>query len=154
MKKVAILMGSKSDESVMQASAEVLDYFGVAYETHIMSAHRDPEKVTAFVTAAESSGFAVIIAGAGMAAHLAGVVAAQTTIPVIGVPLDASPLNGVDALYSIVQMPPGIPVATVAIGKSGAKNAGILATQILALQDNTLAEKLRTFRKNGSQLPR
>jgi phosphoribosylaminoimidazole carboxylase PurE protein len=153
-KKVAILMGSASDEAVMQACVDALAFFGIPYEVHVMSAHRDPEKVTNFATQAENNGFGVIIAGAGMAAHLPGVVAAQTTLPVIGVPLDASPLSGTDALYSIVQMPPGIPVATVAIGKAGAKNAAILAAQILALQNDELKRKLEDFRKDGSQLPR
>ncbi len=147
-------MGSTSDETVMQACGDALDFFGVSYEIHVMSAHRDPEKVTDFVRSAEQNGFSVIIAGAGMAAHLPGVVAAQTTLPVIGIPLDASPLNGLDALYSIVQMPPGIPVATVAIGKAGARNAGILAVQILALQDKHLSERLKAFRDSGSKLPK
>ncbi|MBN1780635.1 5-(carboxyamino)imidazole ribonucleotide mutase [bacterium] len=153
MGKVAILMGSNSDSQVMQACSDALEFFGITYEIHVMSAHRDPEKVTGFVTQAEENGFSVIIAAAGMAAHLPGVVAAQTTLPVIGVPLDASPLSGVDALYSIVQMPPGIPVGTVAIGKAGAKNAGILAAQILALGDGELSRKLKAFRTSGSKLP-
>jgi len=153
MKKVAILMGSTSDKAVMQASIDTLEFFGIPCEVFVLSAHRDPEKVTAFASTAEHSGFGVIIAGAGMAAHLPGVVAAQTTLPVIGVPLDASPLSGLDALYSIVQMPPGIPVATVAIGRAGAKNAAILAAQILANQDDALKQKLRDFRDSGSRLP-
>jgi len=147
-------MGSTSDVTVMQACVDALEFFGVSPEVHVMSAHRDPEKVTAFVTQAENHGFGVIIAGAGMAAHLPGVVAAQTTLPVIGVPLDASSLSGIDALYSIVQMPPGIPVATVAIGKPGARNAGILAVQILALHDDGLKQKLQQFRKAGSKFPK
>jgi phosphoribosylaminoimidazole carboxylase PurE protein len=149
--KVAILMGSTSDRAVMENCQEALDYFGITYEVHIMSAHRDPEKVTAFVSSAAEKGFSVIIAGAGMAAHLPGVVAAQTTLPVIGVPLEASSMGGLDALYSIVQMPPGIPVATVAIGKAGARNAGILAAQILALTDQNLADQLKRFRQSGSK---
>jgi phosphoribosylaminoimidazole carboxylase PurE protein len=149
--KVAILMGSTSDQPVMASCQEALEYFGIDYEVHVMSAHRDPEKVTAFVSSAMERGFSVIIAGAGMAAHLPGVVAAQTTIPVIGVPLEASSLGGLDALYSIVQMPPGIPVATVAIGKAGAKNAGILAAQILSLSDKDLVDRLKRFRKSGSK---
>ncbi|MBN2102980.1 5-(carboxyamino)imidazole ribonucleotide mutase [bacterium] len=153
VKKAAILMGSTSDEEVMQACADALDFFGIPYEVYVMSAHRDPDKVTAFATSAENKGYGVIIAGAGMAAHLPGVVAAQTVLPVIGVPLDASPLSGLDALCSIVQMPPGIPVATVAIGKAGAKNAAILAVQILALQDDELKQKLLDFRNSGSKIP-
>ena len=149
--KVAILMGSTSDRGVMENCQEALDYFGIQYEVYVMSAHRDPEKVTAFVSTAEDKGFSVIIAGAGMAAHLPGVAAAQTTLPVIGVPLEASSLGGVDALYSIVQMPPGIPVATVAIGKAGARNAGILAAQILALNDPDLAGQIKRFRQSGSK---
>lgn len=150
--KVAVLMGSRSDESVMENCLDMLTYFGIQYEKHILSAHRDPEKVTAFVTSADANGFTVIIAGAGMAAHLPGVVAAQTTLPVIGVPLLGSALGGADALYSIVQMPSGIPVATVAIGKAGAKNAAVLAAQILALQDPSIKEKLIQFRANGSKI--
>lgn len=144
-------MGSTSDRGVMENCQEALDYFGIQYEVYVMSAHRDPEKVTAFVSTAEDKGFSVIIAGAGMAAHLPGVAAAQTTLPVIGVPLEASSLGGVDALYSIVQMPPGIPVATVAIGKAGARNAGILAAQILALNDPDLAGQIKRFRQSGSK---
>lgn len=150
--QVAVLMGSASDESVMQACLEMLDYFSISYEKHIMSAHRDPEKVTAFVKSAEANGFSVIIAGAGMAAHLPGVIAAQTTLPVIGVPLLGSALGGADALYSIVQMPSGIPVATVAIGKAGAKNAAVLAAQILALHDDSIKNQLKIFRANGSKI--
>ena len=151
-KKVAVLMGSTSDEQVMQGCLDMLDYFDIPHEKHIMSAHRDPEKVTTFVTSAEANGFAAIVAGAGMAAHLPGVVAAQTTLPVIGVPLLGSALAGADALYSIVQMPSGIPVATVAIGKAGAKNAAVLAAQILALSDDAIKEKLIQFRANGSKI--
>ena len=154
VRKVAILMGSQSDSEIMKACEDTLQYFGIPYETSVMSAHRDPEKVNAFVCAAEENGFSVIIAGAGMAAHLPGVIASQTTLPVIGVPLDASSLGGVDALYSIVQMPPGIPVATVAIGKSGAKNAAILAAEIFALDNSALKQKLKDFRASGSKLPK
>jgi len=147
--KVAILMGSTSDQPVMTSCQEALDYFGIAYEVHVMSAHRDPEKVTAFVTSAKERGFSVIIAGAGMAAHLPGVVAAQTTLPVIGVPLDASSLGGLDALYSIVQMPKGVPVASVAIGTAGAANAAVLSAEILALQDEKIKAKLLAFKAQG-----
>lgn len=149
MPKVAILMGSKSDEEIMQFCEKYLQYFGVDYEKKVLSAHRNPIETIEFARNAESNGFKVIIAGAGMAAHLPGVIAANTTLPVIGVPLPASELNGVDALYSIVQMPPGIPVATVAIGKAGAINAAVLAVEILALQDEELKRKLEEFKKQG-----
>lgn len=152
IKKVAVLMGSKSDQDVMQACIDMLDYFGIPNEMHILSAHRNFKETAAFAEKVDENGIGVIIAGAGMAAHLPGVLAAQTTIPVIGVPLNASPVGGVDALYSIVQMPSGIPVATVAIGKAGAKNAAVLATQILALNNEDLKKKLMTFRENGSKI--
>jgi len=150
--KVAIIMGSSSDKEVMQACADYLDYFEVFHEMHVMSAHRDPDKVTHFTENAENNGFSVIIAGAGMAAHLPGVIASRTTLPVIGVPLAGSALGGQDALYSIVQMPAGIPVATVAIGITGARNAAILAVEILALNDSTLKGRLAVFRKAGSRI--
>ena len=140
--KVGIVMGSDSDLGVMQAAADILKQFGIAYEMTVASAHRTPERAMRFATEARSRGVRVIIAGAGHAAHLAGVLAAHTTLPVIGVPIDSSCLQGMDSLLSTVQMPPGIPVATVSIGKSGAKNAGILAAQILALEDEEVASKL------------
>lgn len=152
MSKVAILMGSKSDEEIMQYCEKYLQHFGVDYEKRVLSAHRNPIETIEFARSAESNGFKVIIAGAGMAAHLPGIIAANTTLPVIGVPLPSSELNGVDALYSIVQMPPGIPVATVAIGKAGAMNAAVLAVEILALQNEELRKKLEEFRKQGSKL--
>ncbi len=152
MPKVAILMGSKTDEEIMRFCEEYLQYFGVDYEKRVLSAHRNPIETIEFARNAEVNGFKVIIAGAGMAAHLPGVIAANTSLPVIGVPLPTSELNGVDALYSIVQMPPGIPVATVAIGKAGAINAAVLAVEILALQDEGLRVKLEDFRKQGSKL--
>ncbi len=151
-KRIAVIMGSSSDKKTMNKCLEYLDYFGVSYETKILSAHRNSDKLDVYLKNYESKGTEVIIAGAGMAAALPGVIAAKVTIPVIGVPLDSSPLSGVDALYSIVQMPPGIPVATVAIGSAGAKNAAVLAVQILALNDNNLHNKLIQFRKNGSKL--
>lgn len=150
--KVAVLMGSQSDESMMSACLKVLDYFKIPYESHVMSAHRDPEAVISFSENAEARGFRVIVAGAGMAAHLPGVIASRTTLPVIGVPLPGSALNGQDALYSIVQMPGGIPVAAMAIGKAGAKNAAILAAEILALSDQELKKRLVNFRKAGSKI--
>lgn len=139
---VGIVMGSDSDLPVMRAAADFLDQAGVRYEITIASAHRTPEQACAYARTARDRGLKLIIAGAGMAAHLAGVLAAHTTLPVIGVPLDASSLNGLDALLSTVQMPPGIPVATMGIGKAGAKNAAVLAVRILAIEDATLQEKL------------
>jgi 5-(carboxyamino)imidazole ribonucleotide mutase len=150
--RVAVLMGSRSDETVMDKCFAYLDYFGITHEKHIISAHRDPEALEAFCSEIEPRGIKVIIAGAGMAAHLPGVIASKTTIPVIGVPLAGSAVNGVDALYSIVQMPAGIPVATVAIGSAGAKNAAVLAAQILALKYQEIRPKLAAFRKAGSKL--
>ncbi len=144
--KVAILMGSEKDMSKMQACADTLDEFGVPYEVHVMSAHRTPEKVAAFVSSARSAGFGVIVCGAGKAAHLAGAAAAHTTLPVIGVPIAAGGLGGVDALYSTVQMPTGIPVATVAI--DSAANAAYLAASILSIHDTDLAGKLAAYRES------
>lgn len=143
--KVGILMGSDSDLSVMKKAAEVLKEFGIPYEIKISSAHRLPEETAFYAKTARERGLEVIIAGAGMAAHLAGVIAANTTLPVIGVPLASGALNGVDALYSTVQMPPGIPVATVAI--DGAKNAAYLACSILSIKYPELIEKLVSFRE-------
>ena len=151
MPKVAVLLGSKSDEQVMQGCIDYLSKFGIEYDVKVSSAHRQPEETARFVKDAERNGYSLIIAAAGMAAHLAGVAASHTTLPVIGVPLEGSALNGVDALYSTVQMPAGIPVATVAIGAAGAKNAAVLAAEILALQEGTLKQKLLEFRKNGSR---
>lgn len=151
MPKVAILLGSKSDEQVMQGCADYLARFGIQYDLKISSAHRQPDETAAFVRQAEQNGYSIIIAAAGMAAHLAGVTASHTTLPVIGVPLEGSALNGVDALYSTVQMPAGIPVATVAIGSAGAKNAAVLAAEILALHDAGIKQRLLEFRKNGAK---
>jgi 5-(carboxyamino)imidazole ribonucleotide mutase len=151
MKKVAILIGSTSDEGVMKGCTEYLEKFGIPYDLKVLSAHRNPEEAASFVKQAESSGYTLFIAAAGMAAHLPGFVAALTTLPVIGVPLAGSELHGIDALYSIVQMPAGIPVATVAVGSAGAKNAAVLAAEILALQDAGVAAKLRDFRAHGAK---
>ena len=140
MKKVAIIMGSDSDLPVVRKAAEELDSFGVPYEMHIMSAHRSPEAAHRFSSTARENGFGVIIAAAGMAAHLAGVLAASTTLPVIGIPMKSAALDGMDALLATVMMPSGIPVATVAI--DGAKNAAVLAVQMLALSEPELADKL------------
>ena len=140
MKKVAVIMGSDSDFPIVSGSVKTLNEYGVPFEVHIMSAHRTPEQAAEFSANARKNGFGVIIAAAGKAAHLAGVLAAHTTIPVIGIPVKSSTLDGLDALLATVQMPKGIPVATVAI--DGADNAAILAVQMLALSDDTLAEKL------------
>ena len=150
--RVAVLMGSTSDESVMKECIRFLDYFSISYEMHVLSAHRNPNDVATFAREAQKKGIEVIIAGAGMAAHLPGIVAAHTILPVIGVPLVGSSLGGQDALYSMVQMPSGVPVATVSIGSAGAKNAAVLAAEILALHDEKIMKKLVEFKKNGSKL--
>lgn len=150
--KVLILMGSSSNETVMQESVNYLNWFGIVNEMHVASAHRDPHKVVELTTAAQENGFACIIAAAGMAAALPGVVAAHTSLPVIGVPLEGGLPGGVDALYSIVQMPAGLPVATVAVGKTGARNAAVLAARIIALQDKNTASKLEEFKAKGYKL--
>ena len=141
-------MGSDSDLPVVEASFSILESFGVKYTKNVLSAHRTPAEVLNLVNNAENNGIKVFIAAAGMAAHLAGVVAAHTTLPVIGIPIPSGSLNGMDSLLSTVQMPPGIPVATVAIGSSGAKNAAILAVQILATSDDSLKQKLSDYKVN------
>ena len=143
---VGILMGSDNDYEIMKETALALDQFGVPFEMTVSSAHRTPERTAKFVREAKGRGIKVLIAGAGAAAHLAGVVAAETTLPVIAVPIDATALNGLDALLAMVQMPAGIPVATMAIGKAGARNAGIFAAQILAVDDADLSAKLVQFK--------
>lgn len=148
-KKVGIVMGSDSDLPVVQKAVETLKAFGVPYETHIYSAHRTPDAAAEFAASARENGFGVIIAAAGMAAHLAGAIAARTTLPVIGIPCKSADLNGIDALLSTVQMPSGIPVATVAIG--GATNAALLAVQILAVSDAALQKKLDEKRKSDEK---
>lgn len=145
--KVLILMGSASDVDTMRGAADVLDKYGIPYHMTVASAHRTPERTRNLVRDAEGDGYHVIIAGAGAAAHLAGVVAAESVLPVIGVPLSGSALYGFDALLSTVQMPAGVPVATVAIGKAGAQNAGHLAAQILSLSSPEIREKVRAHRK-------
>jgi phosphoribosylaminoimidazole carboxylase PurE protein len=144
---VGILMGSDSDLKVMEAAAEMLEELGVSYEMTVASAHRTPDRAGEYSRTARQRGLKVIIAGAGWAAHLAGVLAAETTLPVIGVPIESSPLNGLDALLATVQMPPGVPVATMALGKGGARNAAILAAQILAVSDESLAGRLADYKK-------
>lgn len=146
---VAVLMGSSSDWPVMQSTTEILSDFDIEYEVRVTSAHRNPEQTADYVRSAESRGCQVFICAAGLAAHLGGAVAANTTKPVIGVPMDGGPLSGFDALLSTVQMPGGIPVATVAIGKAGAKNAGYLAAQILALANDNLKKRIKTDREKS-----
>ena len=148
---VGILMGSDSDLSVMEEASKVLEKFGVSHEVIVSSAHRSPERTRKYVVGASKRGIKILIAGAGAAAHLAGVVAAETTLPVIGVPIGSSALNGLDALLSTAQMPGGVSVAGMAIGKAGAKNAGILAIQILALNDKNLHKKLLKFKKDQAK---
>jgi 5-(carboxyamino)imidazole ribonucleotide mutase len=154
MPKVAIIMGSESDREVVDEAKVYLDYFQIDADIRVMSAHRTPHLVQEFASGAAENGFQVIIACAGMAAHLPGVVAAYTTLPVIGVPLAAGALNGIDALYAVVQMPAGVPVATMAIGKSGLRNAVILAAQIIALSDKNLNDLLRRFKENKCRIPK
>lgn len=146
--KVAIIMGSDSDFNIMKVAKETLDEFGVISEVKILSAHRSPELTREFVTSAKQRGIKVIIAGAGAAAHLAGVLASHTTLPIIGVPIPSSDLKGIDSLLSTVQMPSGIPVATMSIGRAGAKNSALFAIQILALEDESLQEKMLDYKKS------
>jgi phosphoribosylamine--glycine ligase len=147
MPDVLILMGSDSDAPVMQAAVDALTEFGISSEMTVASAHRSPARVTRLVSEAPGRGVKLFIVGAGAAAHLGGVVAAHTTLPVIGVPIDSSALKGLDALLATVQMPPGVPVATMAIGKPGATNAGVLAAQILGVADKAIAKKLEDYKK-------
>ena len=151
MPLVGIVMGSDSDLKVMQETAAVLKQFEIPYEMTIASAHRTPQRAAEFSSTARQRGIRVIIAGAGHAAHLAGAMAAHTTLPIIGVPIDSSAFQGLDALLATVQMPPGVPVATVAVGKPGARNAGILAVQILATADSELSEKLDDFKADMAE---
>jgi 5-(carboxyamino)imidazole ribonucleotide mutase len=144
---VAIIMGSRSDWPTMKLAAEVLDALGVAWEAKVVSAHRTPKRLFDFATGARAAGYKVIIAGAGGAAHLPGMAASMTELPVLGVPVQSKALKGLDSLLSIVQMPGGVPVATLAIGEAGAKNAGLLAAQILALSDPDLAGRLTAWRE-------
>lgn len=147
---VAILMGSRSDWSVMKGASDTLSALEVSHEVHVASAHRTPERVQRFATEAEGRGIQVIIAGAGSAAHLAGVIASWTLLPVLGVPIDSSPLRGLDALLATVQMPGGIPVGTLAVGAAGAKNAALLAAAILARRDPAVRDRLAEFRRAQS----
>jgi 5-(carboxyamino)imidazole ribonucleotide mutase len=148
---VAIIMGSQSDWETMRHAAETLDALGVGYETRIVSAHRTPDRLYAFAKSAKADGFRVIIAGAGGAAHLPGMTASMTTLPVFGVPIETKALSGQDSLLSIVQMPAGIPVGTLAIGRAGAVNAALLAAAVLALDDPALSERLEAWRRRQTE---
>ncbi|WP_312681801.1 5-(carboxyamino)imidazole ribonucleotide mutase [Lactococcus taiwanensis] len=152
MADVALIMGSSSDWQTMKAAAQILDEFGVSYDKRVVSAHRTPELMADFATSARDKGYKIIIAGAGGAAHLPGMVAAQTTLPVIGVPVKSRALSGLDSLYSIVQMPGGIPVATMAIGEAGAKNAGLFAVQTLALTNERLHDLIIHYRQEAGKM--
>jgi 5-(carboxyamino)imidazole ribonucleotide mutase len=149
---VGIIMGSKSDWPTMEAAARVLDEFGIGYEAEVVSAHRTPDKMMKYAETAKARGLRVIIAGAGGAAHLPGMVASKTGLPVLGVPVKSRSLNGLDSLLSIAQMPAGIPVATFAIGEAGAKNAALFAASILALHDKAIAQKLEKFRNTQTKM--
>jgi 5-(carboxyamino)imidazole ribonucleotide mutase len=149
-KPVAIVMGSQSDWATLKGAAETLDALGVGYDARIVSAHRTPERLYAFAKGAKTEGFKVVIAGAGGAAHLPGMVASLTELPVFGVPVESKALSGLDSLYSIVQMPAGIPVGTLAIGRAGAVNAALLAAAVLALGDPALAQRLEAHRRRQS----
>ena len=148
---IAIIMGSQSDWDTMRHAAETLGALGVPCEKHIVSAHRTPERMFAFARGAKAAGFKIIIAGAGGAAHLPGMTASLTELPVFGVPIESKSLSGIDSLYSIVQMPAGVPVGTLAIGKPGAVNAALLAASVLALNDKALSERLATWRKQQTE---
>lgn len=151
MPEIAIVMGSKSDLISLKGAFDILNQFDLSFTTRVISAHRTPDVAADFARNAESNGFKVIICAAGMAAHLAGVIAAHTILPVIGIPMASEPFNGLDALLATVQMPPGIPVATVTTGKAGAKNAVLLAVSILALENKELAAKLKDFRRKQTE---
>jgi len=150
--KVAILIGSETDRDTMEAANKYYEYFNIDYEIKVLSAHRDPESVHDFSLNARSNGYKIIIGAAGMAAHLAGAIKSTSTLPVIGVPLDGGILTGLDSLLSTLQMPKGVPVATMTVGKSGAINAAILCAEIFALNDDNMVNKLSEFKKNGAKL--
>ncbi|HNV24134.1 MAG TPA: 5-(carboxyamino)imidazole ribonucleotide mutase [Candidatus Omnitrophota bacterium] len=149
--KIAIMMGSKNDLPIMEEAAALLKEFGVSYEIKVLSAHRTPKETAQYAEGLKAKGVKVVICGAGASAALSGVVAAHTLLPVIGIPIDATPLNGMDALLSTVQMPPGVPVAAVAIGKPGAQNAALLALRILALEDQVILKKLEDYKQKQRQ---
>ena len=152
MKKIAVIVGSKSDLSSIEPAKQYAKFFDMHLDILVMSAHRTPEKVKTFANSASENGYFALVAGAGMAAHLAGTLAAQSTLPVIGVPIDASSLNGMDALLSTVQMPAGVPVATMAIGKSGFINAIVFCAEMIAIENSIMHEKILEFRQMGAKL--
>jgi len=152
MSEIALILGSKSDLKYWEDAKKYLDYFGLSADVQVLSAHRTPEEVADFARSARKNGYKVLIAGAGMAAHLAGALAAHSDLPILGVPLPGGMIDGLDALLSTVQMPTGVPVATFAVGLAGMRNACIFATQILSLNDPSLTEKLRTFKQSGARL--
>ena len=152
MSKVAILLGSESDLKTIEHSKDYYDYFGIKHEVHILSAHRNPNEVHKFSSEARENGYSILVAGAGMAAHLAGAIKANSTLPVIGIPLEGGVMGGLDSLLSTVQMPKGVPVATMSIGKAGAINAAILSAEILSLNNNEILDKLKSFKENGCKL--
>ena len=152
MSKVAILLGSESDLKTIEHSKDYYDYFGIKHEIHILSAHRNPNEVHKFASEARENGYSILVGGAGMAAHLAGAIKANSTLPVIGIPLEGGVMGGLDSLLSTVQMPKGVPVATMSIGKAGAINAAILSAEILSLNSNVILDKLKSFKENGCKL--
>ena len=151
-KKVAILLGSKNDLKYVESSEQYFEFFEIDFEVHILSAHRTPDKVAEFATSARENNYSVLIGSAGMAAHLAGALKAHSTLPVIGVPLPGGILDGLDSLLATLQMPKGVPVATMTVGKSGAINAAILCAEIFALTDDSMVKKLSEFKKSGAKL--
>ncbi len=153
MLKVAIVMGSESDRAIVERALPYLDYFGISHEIKILSAHRTPDAVAQFALTLEAEGYFAVIAAAGMANHLSGTMAARTSLPVIGLPLPGGMMDGLDSLLSTVQMPGGVPVATVSVGKAGAVNAAVFAARIAALQDNSVKDKLKSFSGSGYKLP-
>ena len=152
MGKVAILLGSKSDLVTIEYSKDYYDYFGIEYEVHIISAHRNPKELHKFSSEARENGFSILVGAAGMAAHLAGAIKANSTLPVIGIPLEGGIMGGLDSLLSTLQMPKGVPVATMSVGKAGAINAAILSAEILSLNDIKILDKLKLFKENGCKL--
>ena len=150
--KVAILLGSDSDRPLVEPSIPYFEYFSIDLEIHTLSAHRNPDKVSKFASEARNNGYSILIGGAGMAAHLAGALKAHSTLPVIGLPLPGGVLDGVDALMSTVQMPKGVPVATMTIGKAGVINAAVLCAEIFSLENSSLVDKLKEFKENGCKI--
>ncbi len=152
MNKVAVLIGSETDKPIIMAADPYFNYFGINWELHVLSAHRNPDEVAIFARDAKENGYSILIGAAGMAAHLAGVLKAHTILPVIGIPLPGGIQDGLDSLMSTLQMPKGVPVATVTVGKAGAINAAVLSAEILGLQDDSISEKLKSFKSSGCKL--